>query len=261
MQSSLPLVLLAAALGTALAIFASALLTARHIARSLEPMVSVSAGVLLGASLLHLLPEALDKGMDHHNLFALLLAGLLFFFVLEKFSIFRHSHHHEHDGHDHHHGFDKREARRGGLLIVVGDSIHNFADGLLVASAFLVDFELGLVTTLSVVLHEIPQQTGDYLVLVNAGIARKKSLQLMSVAGLAAVLGAGLGYTLFTELQALLPYALVFAAASFIYVAVADLIPQMQQRVKIKESVVQLLCIGSGVALIAILAEILHHHH
>jgi zinc and cadmium transporter len=194
-------------------------------------------------------------------LFALLLAGLLFFFVLEKFSIFRHSHHHEHDGHDHHHGFDKREARRGGLLIVVGDSIHNFADGLLVASAFLVDFELGLVTTLSVVLHEIPQQTGDYLVLVNAGIARKKALQLMSVAGLAAVLGAGLGYTLFTELQALLPYALVFAAASFIYVAVADLIPQMQQRVKIKESVIQLLCIGSGVALIAILAEILHHHH
>ncbi|HEX4844546.1 MAG TPA: ZIP family metal transporter [Limnobacter sp.] len=261
MHSSLLLVMVAAALGTGLAILASAWLTAKVIAKSLEPMVSLSAGVLLGAALLHLLPEAMDKGMDHHDVFGLVLAGLLFFFVLEKFAIFRHSHHHEHDGHDHHHGFDRQEARRGGLLIVIGDSLHNFADGLLIASAFLVDFQLGLVTTLSVVLHEIPQQTGDYLVLRNAGIDRAKALRLMVIAGLAAVIGAALGYTLFTQVQTLLPYALVLAASSFLYVAVADLIPQMQQRIKIKESVIQLLCIGGGVALVATLAEILHHHH
>ncbi len=261
MHSSLPLVLFASAIGTALAILAAAWLTSRSIAKSLEPMVSLSTGVLLGTSLLHLLPEALDRGMNHHHLFMWLLGGLLFFFVLEKFSIFRHSHHHEHDGHDHHHGFDKREAGRGGLLIVVGDSIHNFADGLLIASAFLVDEKLGMLTTLSIVLHEIPQQTGDFLVLVNAGISRAKALKLMAIAGLAAVLGAGVGYTLFTQVQQFLPIALVLASASFLYVAVADLIPQMQQRLAIRESLFQLLYIGAGVVLVAYLASILHHHH
>lgn len=261
MQSSLFVVLVAAALGTALALLAAAWLSSRSIAKYLEPMVSLSTGVLLGTSLLHLLPESVDKGMNHHALFQWLLGGLLFFFVLEKFSIFRHSHHHEHDGHGHHHGFDKHEAGRGGLLIVVGDSIHNFADGLLIASAFLVDEKLGMLTTLSIVLHEIPQQTGDFLVLMNAGIRRAKALRLMALAGLAAVLGALLGYTLFTQMQHILPYALVLAAASFLYVAVADLIPQMQQRVAIRSGVVQLLYISGGVVLVAYLASILHHHH
>ncbi|WP_334120095.1 ZIP family metal transporter [Limnobacter sp.] len=199
--------------------------------------------------------------MDHHNLFTWLLAGLLFFFVLEKFSIFRHSHHHEHDGHDHHHGFDKKAAGRGGFLIVVGDSIHNFADGLLIASAFLVDEKLGMLTTLSIVLHEIPQQTGDFLVLVNAGLSRAKALKLMAIAGLAAVAGAGIGYTLFSQVEDLLPIALVLASASFLYVAVADLIPQMQQRLALKESALQLAYITGGVVLVAYLASILHHQH
>lgn len=247
-------------MGTGLAIVAAGLLTSRFIAKALEPMVSLSAGVLLGASLLHLLPEALDKGMDHHALFAWLLGGLLFFFVLEKFALFRHSHHHEHDGHHHDHGFDEREAGRGGLLIVVGDSIHNFADGLLIASAFLVDHTLGMLTTLSIVLHEIPQQTGDYLVLVNAGLSRAKALRLMVVAGLAAVLGAYLGYTLFSQMSQVLPVALVLAAASFLYVAVADLIPQMQQRVAFKAGLSQVVTIALGVVMVAYLATFLHQH-
>ena len=224
-------------------------------------MVSLSTGVLLGTALLHLLPEALDRGMNHHALFAWLLGGLLFFFVLEKFSLLRHSHHHEHDGHNHDHGFDKYEAGRGGLLIVVGDSIHNFADGLLIASAFLVDETLGMITTLSIVLHEIPQQTGDFLVLLNAGIARKKALLLMLVAGFAAVLGALLGYTLFREMESILPVALVLAAASFMYVAIADLIPEMQRRASFKHGVSQLALISIGVVLVAYLASLLHHHH
>ncbi|HEY1057618.1 MAG TPA: ZIP family metal transporter [Limnobacter sp.] len=255
------IVMVASATGTALAILAAAWLSSRSIARALEPMVSLSTGVLLGTSLLHLLPEALDKGMEHHDLFIWLLGGLLFFFVLEKFAIFRHSHHHEHDGHHHEHGFDKHEAGRGGLLIVVGDSIHNFADGLLIASAFLVDVQLGLLTTLSIVLHEIPQQTGDFLVLMNAGIARAKAIRLMAVAGVAAVLGAFLGFTLFSQLQHVLPIALVLASASFLYVAVADLIPQMQQRLALRSSIMQVTTITAGVVLVAYLASILHHHH
>lgn len=261
MHSDLSLVVLAAALGTGLALLVAAWLSSRSIAKYLDFMVSLSTGVLLGTSLLHLLPESLDLGIEHHTVFQWLLGGLLFFFVLEKLSIFRHSHHHEHDGHDHHQGFDKQEARRGGLLIVIGDSIHNFADGLLIASAFLVDEHLGMLTTLSIVLHEIPQQTGDFLVLMNAGMARAKALRLMALAGASAIVGAVMGYTLFAQMQSILPYALVMAAASFLYVAMADLIPQMQQRLSPKTGAIQLASITAGVVLVAYLASILHHHH
>lgn len=260
MQSSLPLVLLAASLGTVLALVTSAWLSFKSLSKTLEPMVSLSAGVLLGTSLLHLLPEALDRGMNYHDLFRWLLGGLLLFFVLEKFALLRHSHHHEHDGHDHHHGFDRHEAGKGGALIVIGDSIHNFADGLLIASAFLIDVQLGLLTTVSIALHEIPQQTGDFLVLINAGIRRKKAFILMAIAGLAAVLGALLGYTLLQDATELLPIALVLAAASFLYVAVADLIPHMQQRLALKEGFSQLVFVSAGVVLVTYLSTILHHH-
>lgn len=260
MHASVWFVLLAASLGTAVAIGASAWLSFRSIAQTLGPMVSLSTGVLLGTSLLHLLPEAIDRGMNHHVLFAWLLGGLLFFFVLEKFALLRHSHHHEHDGHGHHHGFDEHEAGKGGLLIVVGDSIHNFADGLLIASAFLVDEKLGLLTTLSIALHEIPQQTGDFLVLLNAGISRRKALCLMAIAGCAAVLGALLGYTVLGQATGVLPVALVLASASFLYVAVADLIPEMQRKASLREGSVQLVFIGAGVLLVAYLANLLHHH-
>lgn len=253
--------MLAAATGTLLALLASAWLSFRSLSKALEPMVSLSTGVLLGTSLLHLLPESLDRGLDYHEMFRWLLAGLLMFFVLEKFAMFRHSHHHEHDGHDHAHGFDRHEAGRGGLLIVIGDSIHNFADGLLIASAFLIDSKLGLLTTLSIVLHEIPQQTGDFLVLLNAGIRRKKAFMLMAVAGVAAILGAVLGYTVLKQQPEFLSVALVLAAASFLYVAVADLIPHMQQRLSFKEGLSQLFFISSGVVLIAWLSTLLHHHH
>ncbi|NJM32963.1 MAG: ZIP family metal transporter [Limnobacter sp.] len=258
--TELPFVLLAAALGTLFALLAAAWLSFKSISKALEPMVSLSTGVLLGTALLHLLPEALDRGMNHHALFSWLLAALLLFFVLEKFALFRHDHHHEHDGHDHHHGFDQHAAGKGGMLIVIGDSIHNFADGLLIASAFLVDAHLGLVTTLSIVLHEIPQQTGDFLVLLNAGIKRAKAFQLMAIAGCSAVLGALLGYTAFSQMQSILPIALVFASASFLYVAVADLIPHMQQKLKVSEGISQVGFIAAGVFMVAYLSTLLHTH-
>ncbi len=260
MSANLFLVLLASSVGTLLAIGAAAWVSARSITRCLESMVSLSTGVLLATALLHLLPEALDHGMNYHVLFAWLLGGLLFFFVLEKFSLLRHSHHHEHDGHHHEHGFDRAEAGRGGLLIVVGDSIHNFGDGMLIASAFLVDVKLGLLTTLSIAMHEVPQQTGDFLVLHNAGIPRRKALILMGIAGCSAILGALLGYTVLSQSSWALPIALVMASSSFLYVAVADLIPQMQRRESVAEGWRQVVFISIGVVLVAWLASILHHH-
>lgn len=253
-------VVAAAALGTTISIAIAVWLGSQRIAKSLDAMVSLSAGVLLATALLHLLPEAMDKGLNHHDLFKWLLFGLLSFFVLEKFSIFRHSHHHEHDGHHHEHGFDKHEARRGGLLIVVGDSIHNFADGLLIASAFLVDYKLGLLTTLSIAMHEIPQQTGDYLVLRNAGLSKNRAVLLMCIAGSAALLGAMLGYTVLKDMPGVLPIALVWSAASFLYVAVADLIPQMQHRINPKATAIQLSCIMVGIWIVAYFASVFHNH-
>lgn len=260
LQSSFWLVMLAASIGTLVSLLAAAWLSFKSLSKLLEPMVSLSAGVLLGTALLHLMPEALDRGLDYHDAFRWLLAGLLVFFVLEKFSIWRHSHHHEYDGHCHEHGFDKREAGKGGMLIVIGDSLHNFADGMLIASAFLVDVKLGLVTTVSVALHEIPQQTGDFLVLLNAGIRRRKAFILMSIAGLGALLGAGIGYTLFHAIEGLLPIAIVLAASSFLYVAVADLIPHMQQRLKFKEGAMQLFFVIVGLGVVSVASSLLHNH-
>ncbi len=254
------LVVVAASVGTFISLIAAAWLSFNSLSKLLDPMVSVSAGVLLGTALLHLMPESLDRGLDYHTAFRWLLAGLLLFFVLEKFSIWRHSHHHEHDGHHHEHGFDRREAGKGGGLIVLGDALHNFCDGVLIASAFMVDVKLGLVTAVSVALHEIPQQTGNFLVLLNAGIQRRKAFILMSLAGLGAILGAALGYTLFQTIETLLPYALVLAAASFLYVAVADLIPHMQQRFRLKEGISQFLFVLLGLGVVSFASSLLHGH-
>ncbi|WP_202211376.1 ZIP family metal transporter, partial [Escherichia coli] len=137
-----------------------------------DRMVSFSVGVLLATSLLHSLPEAFEahRGIEPntHALFATLLAGLLGFFLLEKISLIRHSHHHEGDGHGHHHGHDRQEAGRSGLMILVGDGLHNFSDGIVIAAAFLADTKVGIVTALAIAAHEIPQEIGDFMVLLNA---------------------------------------------------------------------------------------------
>ncbi len=253
---------LAAGAGVYISILAVSLLGSRLLNRSIEPLVSVSTGVLLSAALLHLLPEAFDVTRGNaHSLFAWLLGGLLGFFVLEKLSLLRHSHHHEHDGHDHAHGYDAEHAGEGGVLILVGESIHNFADGLLVAAAFLVDDRFGWLTAFSILVHSIPQHVGDFIVLLNAGVKRVKALMVLAVAALASMLGAVVGIHWLKSMPEVLPYALVLAASSFLYIAVADLIPQMQRRLKVGEALGQVAMIGAGVFVISLIAGELHHHH
>jgi zinc and cadmium transporter len=184
----------------------------------------------------------------------------MFFFLLEKAELYRHEHHHEGDGHHHHHHFDAEQAGRGGYSVLVGDSIHNFCDGIIIAAAFLADPWLGVTTSVAVILHEIPQEVGDTIVLMNAGFSRRKALFYNALSGLAAVIGGVLGYYVLGWWQEVFPYLLVVAASSFIYVAVADLIPQMQRRMPVREMLSQVVWIATGLGLIAFTISVMHEH-
>jgi zinc and cadmium transporter len=240
---------------TAAAVFSFALLS-----KMVERMVSLSVGIMLATSLLHALPEAFESNADSHTLFAVLLGGLLAFFVLEKFAILRHSHHHEDDGHGHHHGHDKKEAGKAGWMILVGDGLHNFTDGILIAAAFLADPHLGLITGLAIIVHEIPQEIGDFIVLLNAGFSRTRAYVYNLICSLMAVVGGLLGYFTLERGMEWIPYVLVFASSGFIYIAVSDLMPQMQRRATLRETIPQILLIGAGVAIVLFLTRHAHHH-
>jgi zinc and cadmium transporter len=247
-------------LGGVLSVVIAASLTFAVLGRLVKHLVSLSTGVLLSTALLHVLPEAFESGADTHSLFATLLAGLLFFFLLEKAELYRHAHHHEGDGHDHHHDFDAEQAGRGGISVLVGDSIHNFCDGIIIAAAFLASPELGVTTALAIILHEIPQEVGDTIVLINAGFSRRKALLYNAASGLTAVVGGVLGYFVVGSWQGMFPYLLVVASSSFIYVAVADLIPQMQRQLPWRDIVSQVAWIGAGLVLVVAATRLMQAH-
>ena len=250
-------IVLATTAGSLLSVVIAASLTLAMLGRLVKSLVSLSAGVLLGTALLHVLPEAFE-GRDPQALFATLLGGLLFFWLLEKAELYSHDHHHDGDGHDHHHHSDAERAGRGGLSVLVGDSVHNFCDGVIIAAAFLADPALGVVTALAILAHEIPQEAGDYIVLLNAGFSRRKALFFNVLSGLAAVLGGVLGYFLVGMWDEVLPYMLVVASSSFIYVAVADLLPQLQQRLNWRETAAQIGWLAAGLTLALLATAGLH---
>ncbi len=243
-------IVLATTFSGLLSVLIAASLTLAVLGRVVKNLVSLSAGVLLGTALLHLMPEAFESQASPQVLFATLLGGLLFFWLLEKAELYRHDHHHEGDGHDHHDAFDAQRAGRGGLSVLVGDTVHNFCDGVIIAAAFLADPSLGVVTALAIMAHEIPQEAGDYIVLLNAGFSRAKALAFNAISGLAAVAGGVLGYYLVDPWQALLPYLLVVASSSFVYVAVADLLPQLQRRLSWRETLAQVTWLVAGLGLV-----------
>ncbi|HEU4458576.1 MAG TPA: ZIP family metal transporter [Methylibium sp.] len=258
MTTSLLWIVLATLAGGLLSVLIAAGLTLAMLKLIVRHLVSLSAGVLLGTALLNVLPEAFERAGEAgaaspQALFAALLGGLVFFFLLEKAELYRHSHHHEGDDphHHHHHGFDAEQAGRGGLSVLVGDSIHNFCDGVLIAAAFLADTSLGVVTALAIIAHEIPQEVGDYIVLLNAGLSRARALAYNAVSGMAAVAGGVLGWWVIQPFEAWLPFLLVVASSSFVYVAVADLIPQLQRRLSGRDTAAQLGFFAVGLAIAA----------
>jgi zinc and cadmium transporter len=232
--------------------------------------ISFAIGALLSVAFWGLIPEAFAniKPEQFQTLSGTILAGILGFFVLEKLLIWRHCHvetceAHGDETHDsnlehelavHHHGFDKS----AGALIILGDSIHNFVDGVLIAAAFLTDVKLGIVTSLAVATHEIPQEVGDFAILLHSGYSKSKALFYNILASLATVLGGILAYYSLAGLQDSLPYFLALAASSFIYIAVADLIPSLHKKTDMKTSLQQIALIVAGVLLISSLHGFAH---
>ncbi|WER47733.1 ZIP family metal transporter [Cupriavidus sp. WKF15] len=254
-------ILLAATISGVGSIFGAALLSLTMASRVVERMVSFSVGVLLATALLHSLPEAFESGADPRALFGTLLAGLLGFFLLEKISLLRHSHHHEGDGHHHHHGHDREEAGRSGLTILVGDTFHNFADGIVIAAAFLADPHIGLVTALAIAAHEIPQEVGDFIVLLNAGFSKSRAFAFNLLSSVAAVAGGLVGYFLLDQMSGWIPYVLVIASSSFLYIAVSDLMPQMQRKPRWRESAIQVVLVAAGITAIVFITNGVHERH
>ncbi|MET0280196.1 MAG: ZIP family metal transporter [Steroidobacteraceae bacterium] len=247
--------------GVAGVLLASAflLVPVRLRARALPAMVSFATGALLAAALLGLLPEAIElAGPEHYGAVGIsLLGGIALFFVLEKLVLWRHCHaddcetHTPAHDHGHRHGHDAHE-RAPGVMILVGDTIHNALDGVLIAAAFLIDLNLGVMTGLAVLAHEVPSEVGNFAVLLNSGMSRKQAFSWNLISALGAVLGGVLGYFALSTVQPALPYALGVSAASLLYVAVADLIPGLHRRVgTTSDSVLQVVLIALGVGLVA----------
>jgi len=254
-------ILLATLLGGVLSVLAAATLSLTVLGKLAHKLVGFSVGVLLAVAFLNLLPEAMES-MDGHDLGATVLIGILIFFALEKTALWRHDHHgdanpeHEHAGHctvDHAQGAHTQSEqihRAPGLLIVLGDGLHNFVDGVLIAAAFMQDPALGWAATLAVISHEIPQEVGDFMVLLAAGYSRTRALWLNVLSSLTAVLGGVLGWAALHQATGIIPYILALAAASFIYIAVADLVPALQQQRRPKDFVIQFTLMAAGVMLV-----------
>jgi zinc and cadmium transporter len=265
---------LAAGIGS---VWLAAWLSFGIVSRYTQHMLSLAAGALLATAFLHLLPEAFEAGVEPHNLFVTLLFGLLFFFLLDKAELWHHGHEHHHgdgqhdhhDDHDHHHSehahhHDHHQHAHhakpvpGGWAILAGDSVHCFGDGILIASAFLVDLRLGIVASLAVLAHEVPHHMGDLVVLREGSKSRQTAVLKVSMAGAITALGGVAGFALLEQLHGILPYMLAIASSSFIYVALADLIPQLQRRLSSRETAAQIVWLVSGIALVSGVSTLAH---
>jgi zinc and cadmium transporter len=213
--------------------------------RIVPVLVSYAIGAMLGAVFLDLLPHAFEHAEDIHTIMATVLAGILFFFLLEKLVLWRHCHEHHCEAHEH--PAQSHSPKAAGWLILVGDVIHNFVDGILIAAAFTAGTEVGIVTALAIIAHEIPQETGDFVILVHSGFSRMKAILFNMLSGLATLTGAVLAYLMFSGLEAWVPTMLALAAASLLYVSVADLIPGLHKRPELKSTGLQMGMILLGV--------------
>ena len=273
-------------------VWLAALLAYALLSRFTQHLLSLAAGALLATAFTRLLPEAFEisvsANVSAHTLFAVLLVGLVFFFLLDKAELWHHGHEHgnaqehdqavAHDVHDHghahdhshdhgthaHHAHDEHHPHghnhlSGGWAVLLGDSVHAFGDGILIAAAFVADPRLGVAAALAVMAHEVPHHVGDLVVLGQSLSNPRAALLKLSLAGGVTTVGGVVGYLLVGALHEYLPFFLVVAASSFIYVALADLIPQLQKRLSPKETAAQVAWLFAGIALVTALGEWAQH--
>ena len=276
-------------------VWLAALLGFGILARYTQHMLSLAAGALLATAFLHLLPEAFESRASPQALFTTLLFGLVFFFLLDKAELWHHGHEHNHgpsrravnlrtgdsvraelveDGasrhhdhfHPHHHAGhrahrDDQGLRSGSWAVLTGDSVHCFGDGVLIASAFVADMRLGFVTALAVLMHEVPHHMGDLAVLRQGSNSKRVALVKVSLAGALTALGGVIGYFLVAQLESYLPYFLAVASSSFLYVALADLIPQLQKKLSASETAAQIAWLAAGIGLVTLVSSLAHRIH
>jgi zinc and cadmium transporter len=249
-------ILAATVAGGVLSLLAAAALALNARAAWVQVLISYAVGALLGAAFLELLPEAFQMGVSIEKMTATVLGGILLFFVLEKLVLWRHCHLEQCEAHDppqaqHDHG-------RSGMMIMIGDTFHNFVDGVLIAAAFLANHELGVVTAIAIIAHEIPQEVGDFLILLHSGYSKARALLFNLLSSAAMVAGGVLAYFALQTLQEWVPYLLALAAASMLYVSVADLIPGLHRRPELQATLQQVVLIVLGVATIWLVGELAH---
>jgi zinc and cadmium transporter len=278
-------IILSSLIGGALSVAGAALVALNARATAVPMLISYAIGAMLGAVFLEILPEGIKAATDVHTFTATVLFGILLFFTLEKLVIWRHCHgdhcevhaihteedcpethphttkykavivkqpsilapaasHHVHN-HTHDHG-------RSGMMVMIGDTFHNFVDGILIASAFMVDIKVGIVTSIAIIAHEIPQEVGDFLILLHSGYSKRQAFAFNLVSSFATVIGGTAAYFALSHVQGWIPTILGLAAASMLYVAVADLIPSLHKRTELRASISQLLLIACGVGSIAL---------
>jgi len=259
-MTTLTWIITATFLGGVLSIAAAALLALRAQASQVPLLISYAVGALLGAVFIELLPHAFEITKSPHALAGTILGGILVFFVLEKLVLWRHCHQEQCEAHDPPVVVQQHDHGRSGMMILIGDTLHNFVDGVLIAAAFIADAELGIVTALAIVAHEIPQEVGDFLILLHSGYSKRTALALNMLSSAAMVLGGILGYSALQSLEHWIPTLLGFAIASMLYVSVADLIPGLHRRPELQATAQQVVLIALGIATVWLVGLAVHSH-
>lgn len=264
-MNTLSWIILATFAGGILSAVVAGLFAIKAKASQVPMLVSYAVGALLGAAFIEVLPHAFEKSESIQATAATVLFGILGFFILEKLVLWRHCHVEECEAHDPHlppqHNHGHNDHGRSGLMILVGDTFHNFVDGVLIAAAFMADIQLGIVTAIAIIAHEVPQEVGDFLILLHSGYSKRKAMLLNVIASAAMVIGGVLAYFTLQVAEALVTPLLALAAASMLYVAVADLIPGLHRRPELAATAQQVLLIGLGIATIWLVGEWAHGGH
>jgi len=242
-------IIAASFLGGSLSVAFAAMLTLNTRTSWVQMLISYAIGALLGAAFLNALPEALELSKDPDRISAIVLSGILLFFILEKLVIWRHCHFDECEAHEPANSItNNHDSGRSGMMVMLGDTFHNFVDGILIAAAFMVDVQLGIVTSIAIIAHEIPQEAGNFLILLNSGYSRQKALLLNLLSSIATLIGGVMAYFMLQDMNHLMPSLLGLAAACMIYVAMSDLMPGLHKRPEIGSTIQQVVLIILGIA-------------